>query len=294
MFESGTLWDKIRAVTDRGLQSGGLQPIPTACRFVGDSGVRFLVRVVDNLTRKHRGAQPSGGEGASRRNPFLPYDADLYVADASETHVCLLNKFNVVDHHLLIVTRRFEQQELALTLRDFDALCRCMAEYDGLGFYNSGTIAGASQPHKHLQFVPLPLVPEGPRMPIESLLPLEAPSTGVGQAPSLAFRHALVHLDSDVFSQPTVAAARMLDAYQSLLQAIGIEWPSNEGQVVSTPYNLLITRQWMMAVPRTRESFESISFNSLAFAGALLVRRREEMEMLESFGPMNALRYVTE
>ena len=34
-------------------------------------------------------------------NPFLPYEEDLYVCDLSPTHVCLLNKFNVVDHHFL-------------------------------------------------------------------------------------------------------------------------------------------------------------------------------------------------
>ena len=41
-------------------------------------------------------------------NPFLPYDPDLVVADISDTHVALLNKFNVIDHHLLIVTRCFK------------------------------------------------------------------------------------------------------------------------------------------------------------------------------------------
>ncbi|NIO40609.1 MAG: phosphorylase, partial [Burkholderiales bacterium] len=38
-------------------------------------------------------------------NPFLPYGKDLFVSDISETHLALLNKFNVIDYHLLIVTR---------------------------------------------------------------------------------------------------------------------------------------------------------------------------------------------
>jgi ATP adenylyltransferase len=292
MFETGTLSDRIEAVTDHGLRCGALQPISTACRFVQDGDVRFLVRVVENLTRKQRVSHTNGREGVNRRNPFLPYDVDLYVADVSKTHVCLLNKFNVVDRHLLIVTRRFEQQESALTQQDFGALSRCMAEYDALGFYNSGTIAGASQPHKHLQLVPLPFVPEGPRMPIEPLLAAEAPPNGVGYAPSLAFRHALIRLDAGDIAQPPTAVV-MLKAYRSLLQALRIEWPSDERQTIDTPYNLLTTREWMMMVPRTRECFESISFNSLAFVGALLVRCRQEMEMLEAAGPMQALRYVT-
>ena len=66
-------------------------------------------------------------------NPFLPYDEDLYVADLSPTHVCLFNKFNVFEHHLLIVTRQFVDQETPLDRTDFEALAVAMAEIDGLG-----------------------------------------------------------------------------------------------------------------------------------------------------------------
>ena len=133
----------------RRLRSRALQPIETATDFVEDRGVQFLVRVISNLRRK----LPHNG----RKNPFLPYEQDLYVADASPTHVCILNKYNVVDLHLLIITRAFEHQETMLRLADFQALWRCLGEYDSLGFYNSGHLSGASQPHKHLQIVPLPL-----------------------------------------------------------------------------------------------------------------------------------------
>jgi sulfate adenylyltransferase (ADP) / ATP adenylyltransferase len=43
------------------------------------------------------------------------------VAHLSPTHVCLLNKFNVVAHHVLVVTREFEQQTSPLNAADFDA-----------------------------------------------------------------------------------------------------------------------------------------------------------------------------
>ena len=46
----------------------------------------------------------------------------MFVADVSDTHLCLLNKFNVIEHHLLIVTRKFEHQETLLTVRDFQAV----------------------------------------------------------------------------------------------------------------------------------------------------------------------------
>ena len=83
----------------------------------------------------------------------------MFVADISPTHVCLLNKFNVIDHHLLVVTRAFEEQDAAINAADFAALWVCMAEVDGLAFYNGGKLAGASQRHKHLQIAPLPWGP---------------------------------------------------------------------------------------------------------------------------------------
>ena len=60
----------------------------------------------------------------------------------------------------------------------------------------------------------------------------------------------------------------------------------------SAPYCLLVTREWMLLVPRTREFFEGISVNALGFAGALLVRNQEQMKLLKKHGPMTALAHV--
>ena len=103
--------------------------------------------------------------------------------------MAILNKFNVVDHHLLIVAREFEDQRALLALRDFEAWWRCMSEYDSLGFYNGGPEAGASQPHKHLQLVPLPLAPQGPPVPIAPLLARVRGTAGAGTIPGFDFLH---------------------------------------------------------------------------------------------------------
>lgn len=42
------------------------------------------------------------------------------MAHLSDTHTCLLNKFNVVAHHSLVVTREFERQTDPLDAADFD------------------------------------------------------------------------------------------------------------------------------------------------------------------------------
>ena len=55
------------------------------------------------------------------RNPFLPYEEDLWVSHLSPSHTLLLNKFNVVPYHLLVVTREFQSQQDPLKAADFDA-----------------------------------------------------------------------------------------------------------------------------------------------------------------------------
>ena len=63
-----------------------------------------------------------------------------------------------------------------------------MAELNGLGFYNAGRAAGASQPHKHLQLVGLPLAPGVAGLPVDALLASAGFEGCVGRVPSLPFR----------------------------------------------------------------------------------------------------------
>ncbi len=275
------------------LHSGALQPIPTEFQYVEDGGIRFLVRIVQRLARKPRSADREPPSTAPRRNPFLPYDPELYVADASPTHVCLLNKFNVVDDHLLIVTRAYEDQETPLTRRDFAAWWKCLAEYEGLGFYNSGTVAGASQPHKHLQIVPLPLDAAGPALPIAPAIEDGRGCGGVQGLAAIPFPHAFAALQAGRTAGPVEAAEEALDRYRQLLPAVGVTLPGSADERVAKPYNLLVTRHWMLVVPRLHECFQSISCNALAFAGAFLVRDEPQLELLQRYGPLAALRCVS-
>jgi ATP adenylyltransferase len=296
MLRRGTLWNKVVERTERALASGALHPIATDCEFVEDAGMRFFVRVLANIERKEKamGEQKKKAELSGKEaNPFLNFEKDLFVTDISDTHVALLNKFNVVDHHLLIVTREYEDQETLLTLRDFEALSDCLGEYNGLCFYNGGQIAGASQPHKHLQMVPLPLAPEGPDVPIDPLLPGDGQAGDIVSVKGLPFLHAFTVIQEEKPRSRTDPAEMMFESYAGLLRKTGMDAP--EASMLkrqSGPYCLLVTRSWMLLVPRSVEFFDSVSINSLGFAGALLVRNREQLKTLRDFGPMNALKSV--
>ena len=300
-----TLRAAIGRQTAHALACGALHPIETAHTFIDDGGVRFAVRVAANLARKEAArTTPHTLREQPPRNPFLPYEPDLFVADLSPTHVALLNKFNVIDQHLLIVTRRYAPQEALLDAADFAALIMALREIDGLGFYNGGAAAGASQPHKHLQIVPLPLAGDLPHdsphdmpreAPIEALLGGAQAVHGarpIAIVPGLAFRHAFVRLDPGSGS-PGAAAQLALGCYRALLDAAGVPAVDVGGVAhQGAPYNLLVTRRWMLVVPRSVECVEGISVNALGFAGSFFVRDAAQLQTLARLGPMAALARV--
>ncbi|MEJ1934738.1 phosphorylase [Nostoc sp. NIES-2111] len=284
------LWHRVKQQTEYALNCGALLSIPTEFEFVEQNGVYFLVRILSNLARKNAAKKKQNKQAAAGNdfNPFLPYEQDLFVADISDTHVCILNKFNVVDYHLLIITRHFEEQESLLTLEDFAAMWACLAGMDGLAFYNSGKIAGASQRHKHLQLVPLPFIASQPQIPIAPLLS-SANHDAIATIPGLPFIHAFAKLQPTWIDSPLTGAQATLEIYHKLLRAVGLEVDSNQQPGA---YNLLATREWMLIVPRSQEHFQSISVNSLGFAGALLVKNELEMQLLKQYGPMTILKEV--
>ncbi|MBD2346130.1 ATP adenylyltransferase family protein [Anabaena subtropica] len=283
ILQPDTLWERVKKQTNYALNCGALLSIPTEFEFIEQNGVKFLVRILSNLDRKNKAKKKQQKQSAGKDfNPFLPYEQDLFVADISDTHVCILNKFNVVDYHLLIITRDFEEQESLLTLADFAAMWACLAGIDGLVFYNSGKIAGASQRHKHLQLVPITFTASEPQIPIASLLASAKFQDSIATIPGLPFVHAFAKL------QPEAKAT--LETYYKLLRAVGLGVGDDNGKIDA--YNLLVTREWMLIVPRSQEHFQSISVNSLGFAGALLVKNDSEMQLLKQHGPMTILKEV--
>jgi sulfate adenylyltransferase (ADP) / ATP adenylyltransferase len=265
-------WQAILSQTETALACGALRSFETRQSVIEDGGMRFILQHAANLARKEQAsklAEKSAADTtAAWRDPFSPCEAALRVGDIGERHFLLLNKFNVLAHHLLIVTTQFEPQESLLNEDDFAALFACLNEFDGLGFYNGGTVAGSSQPHKHLQIVPL--APDGHSLPIDSLIEA-ARADGVFSVPQLPFAHAATWLGNH----------NAQDRYSSLLDAISVK--------ESAPYNLLVTRRWMFAVPRALSHIEGVAVNALGFAGSLFVRDDAQRAVVESLGPMKLL-----
>ena len=280
-LQPGTLWQRAQAAQAHALATGALKPIPAVRETVEESGIVFVVwrlAAAETVLPGEGTADAKPAYSDSGPDPFLPYDPDVFVAGMSATHVCLLNKYNILDGHLLLVTHAFEQQTTWLSLADFEAVATCMAEFDGLAFYNGGKIAGASQRHKHVQYVRFPLGEHDADLPISPALATSRWADGIGRVAAFPFAHALGRLERSAGETPAQAAERMLALYWKLLAASGIQ--RGTGSEQTRPYNLLATREWMMIVPRSYEAYAGISVNALGFAGSLLVHDDAQLQLL--------------
>ena len=241
-----------------------------ALEFVQDAGVEFVLRVA---TKFPSGETAAGrGKDAPRLppDPFAQPERALIVRDLTPTHRALLNKFSVLREHLLVVTREYREQRSLLDESDFEALALCMEDAEVLAFYNGGPEAGASQAHKHLQVVTLPLSPR-------HSVPMD---TRLGGAEKLPFRYAFARLARGEVGRP----AEMLRTYIALHREARLE--------AAKPYSLLVTHEWMLVVPRARDRFEDISVNSLAFAGSFFVRDAKHANAIAAAPPMSVLASV--
>eukprot|EP01032_Pedospumella_encystans_P019037 gene19038-21655_t len=66
----------------------------------------------------------------------------------------LLNKFNTVKDHCLLVTNEFAPQIAPFQGTELELWHWTLLQTRGVGFYNSNGLAGASQAHRHMQFIP--------------------------------------------------------------------------------------------------------------------------------------------
>jgi len=287
-LSSASFWEAVRRRSRDALRDGALQTISTRASYIEERGVEFVVRVSDNLLRKRHAR---GGYGRPHgENPFLPPDTELTVGSLPPRHLAVLNKFNVLDDHVLVITRDFVHQEAPLDAADFSAAAVGLGDGRRLAFYNAGRTAGASQPHRHFQLVPLPL---GRSEDIPTAVLLADAADGIDTAAGLPLRHAFFRLsadpgDSDAFGRECVLA------YREALAGLGLSAATDRPEGTRLPpYNLLLTRDWMLLVPRARERCARISVNSLGYAGSLFVSTQDKLDRVRAIGPMTLLEKVS-
>jgi ATP adenylyltransferase len=287
------LWSEICSRYDSAQAKNASSFTDTDTEVCEDQGYGFILKIARNLRDKPKAKKVPDG---TWKNPFLPPDKDLFVCSLSETHSLVLNKFNITPHHVIIITNGFVPQEEPLSRADFTATWRVVDSMPGLGgmaFFNCGSISGASQPHKHIQCIPLPMASSGDGEPLvppfESVIMpalAHAKDGEVIQAQSLPFQHGLFKIDrhiDDISIMSQVLEAGY-NAIVSFLESKACgQWTRNDS------YNFIMTREYMMIAPRRKEFIGSVGCNSMGFAGSFFLATQQEIDDVKKYGPCNVL-----
>ncbi|KAI0930179.1 hypothetical protein AcW1_008934 [Taiwanofungus camphoratus] len=298
---------------EKGLASGDLLFFPSTVYKYEDYGVQFEIRLCPALQKKPQLPAPrfdvAEQAKVNKSDPFAPpYVPNLYLGDLRDEeeeaeYVILFNKYSVVPHHILLVTKDYQSQTSPLLPVDLVQVYTLLVAAQKVGrkffaFYNCGDLSGASQPHKHIQLIPVD--DDGP--PVERLA--RAANLEVNDRPfalsSLPYANHVRRLPRSLTPATRDELERSLaDAFLSLLDLTistvrhDPDYPSG-----SPSYNFLLTLEHMHVIPRKKENYvlsetgDPLSVNALGFAGMLLVKSEKELEAVRVEGIGKILRGV--
>jgi len=310
---SGThLWQLIQEKYDTAQQNQASTITETKIQTIPNGNVNFILRIAATLRDKPKAPKqqphPRNEDDADNnkkqnwQNPFLPPDPALFITHLSTTHSLLLNKFNIVPHHVLVVTQNFQHQTDPLNTADLAATWQTLHSMPqgGLAYYNSGPISGASQPHKHMQIVPLPLA-EGypPVVPLWTLIEPDDDGTDevdIHSFPCVAFGSRIPASEVDANNEILLLEklySKLLERTKTFMhRKLERTADDNDDDNDEFSYNFLMTKDFMLLVPRRCEYDGPVGCNSVAFAGSFFVRSKEELDYVSTKGPMNVLKTV--
>lgn len=224
--------------------------------------------------------------------------------ESQEEFVVLLNKYSVVPHHFLLVTKEYRPQSSPLMPSELIHAYQLLLSARKAGrkffaFYNCGENSGASQAHKHIQFVPL-ADESGP--PIEHL----------ARKAQLEFADRPFSLKelsyaSHTFRFPSDMNSLSIDRLEMILSSAFIQLLDLSISTIrhdpdyptgSPSYNVILTLEHLHLIPRRHDTYtltetkDKIGINSLGFAGMLLVKSEGELEAVKQEGVAKILRGV--
>lgn len=210
---------------------------------------------------------------------------DITVATINNTHHLIINKFPVFRPMLLLLTvDSYRRQHEPLDLDDLQAAWGVISALreEHYVFFNCTTTAGSSREHKHLQVIPAPGASDEYPEEFKFFPDYEESQNG---GPS--FTHFLQRIDT--LPDGDIKDGEILfNTYIQLLQRAraALDIDSNDGVC---PHNFILTKRWMMVVPRCTDKFHDITANAAGMVGSVFLWRQDQLEAWKEIGPMNVL-----
>lgn len=220
----------------------------------------------------------------------------------------MLNKFAIVPEHFLLITRTFKQQTHLLGADDLAAAHACIRAYhdhEGRGqelfvFFNSGEHSGASQPHRHLQLLPVDKMRDGLAeaggadwtVLADRLADGDKEGSVSAELPLATFAERIA---SDV--EPEALRSAYVRLYRRACAAAGLDKSelgdlAADGVPAKISYNLGMTRNSLVVCPRVAEGdvvrsrdgeeVGRLALNGTVLAGTALVKSEAEWDALRA------------
>lgn len=237
--------------------------------------------------------------GKKDENPFEKPEPELTIVDSygpEEEFKIVFNKFPVVPKHFMLITKEFKSQDSPLSPNELLSIYEVLNAVDKqksdsneewFAFYNCGPQSGASQPHKHIQFMTLPPKTDFKPYPETFEQALDPRQLQIpAQNKDLPFAHYGVQIPDIVENKGELA-----ELFVNILQRTLTELRENEQDHIS--YNFIMTKKYMLMVPRSKGQYDGkLGINSCGFQGLLLCKNEELFELVKSVGPLNILSEV--
>ena len=213
-----------------------------------------------------------------KQNPFCPWEKILEIDKIGKNHQLILNKYPVQKGHILLITNSWKPQNGWLDINDWKAIKEVNNDTNGLWFFNSSPIAGASQPHRHFQLLR--------RSEGELSCPREK-----------WFLEMDIDKDTNNILKRNIIVSKFnflenslshFELYLELAMKLGLGTPVNDRKPRYS-YNILITNRWITIIKRSNDHIHGFSINGLGFAGYLLVTEKSDINYLRKFGPEKLL-----
>lgn len=283
-------------------------------------GIPFQLRYCPALAKKPTAhndpAEKEKHSPKARFDPFADPALELLIAEVPNSnrpsHNLVLNKYPVIHNHFIIATKANKPQTAVLEEDDLSMTYACLRAWTEqqdtvdpaskgrlFAFFNSGEHSGASQPHRHLQFLPVEDMASKENRDFELLVDRMTvpahPSLPLYQDPSLPVLHFATPLlrsfsPSDLHSRYMLLLRAALAAAQhpgrpfSNSDATKVE---ENGSTVSS-YNLAMTTERMAICPRRQEGAgipgagpdSYVAINGTILGGTLMVKDEAEWDTL--------------
>src|SRR2546423_8376304 len=246
---------------------------------------QFQLRYCPALAQKPKLSLAESGDGVTTRkaDPFENPPADLLIAalpSKEPSHILVLNKYPVIPNHSIIATKTSKPQTHLLEEDDLAITHACLGAWSEgsshdspqrlFAFFNSGEHSGASQAHRHLQFLPFEDMASSATTQGEWELLIDKMTHPLpGRAhllhnPLLPFRHYALRFPPQ--SSSTELHQTYLTLYRTAVEAVqdfDLQQLANEqsknmdpadSAVAAISYNLAMTVDMMAICPRRSES----------------------------------------